>query len=95
MPKNLHQLEQSITRLRADLTATNTALDCLLGVLTIEQQRQCLSAMAQLFVAQEEVADNAQMQEATLLLRDAADRRYHTMLVLHKARLKSAGKPPH
>jgi hypothetical protein len=64
MSKTLHQLEQSITRLRADLTATNTALDCLLSVLTIDQQRQCLSGMAQLFEAQEEVAESEQMQEA-------------------------------
>jgi hypothetical protein len=90
MSKTLHQLEQSVTNLRADLTATNTALDCLLSVLTVEQQKQCLSAMAQLFVAQEEVAQTSDMQEAALLLRDAADLRYQAMLVLHQARMQKA-----
>jgi hypothetical protein len=35
------------------LIATDTAFDGLLSVLTVNQQKQCLSAMAQLFVAQE------------------------------------------
>jgi hypothetical protein len=88
MSKTFYQLEQSITNLRADLTATNTALDCLLSVLTVEQQRQCLAAMAQLFVAQEEVAQTTDMREAAMLLREAADLRYQAMLVLHQARLQ-------
>jgi hypothetical protein len=93
MSKTLYQLEQSVIHLRADLTATNTALDCILSVMTVEQQKQCLSAMAQLFVAQEEVAETTQMQEAVMLLREAADLRYQTMLVLHLARLKKTDPP--
>lgn len=79
MNKDLEALRTSGQKLRADLMATNMALQCVLTVLSPEQQQQALAALAQLSVMQEQFAEKEPTPgaRATMqLVREAVDRQY-------------------
>lgn len=79
MKQDIATLKTAVTKLRADLMATNLTLAAMSSVLTAEQQRQTLKALAELSVMQEQTAEQAQMPEAIQLLQQSIQRMYDSL----------------
>jgi small-conductance mechanosensitive channel len=97
MKQDFDELLSSVKKLRAEHAATTMALQCLLTVLTPDQQRQTLKALAQLSVMREESAaksPNPAAQEETQRVVQALDRLYQGLQGAHKLRMSKLGEPP-
>ena len=79
MKNDIEAIKTAVTRLRADLMATNLTIDALSSVLTPEQQRQVLKALSELSVMQEQTAEKAQMPEVIALLQQSIQRMYSSL----------------
>lgn len=79
MKEDIAALKASDQRLRADLMATNLALAAIASVLTTEQQRQMLKALAELGVMQEQSFERLG-QESLLSMQQAANQRMYSAL---------------
>jgi len=90
MKPDLEQLHEATRKLRADLAATNMALQCLLTVLSPDQQKQALAALAQLSVAREDFAaqiPSKAVQEAQQQIQQAVERLYQALQGAHRSRM--------
>lgn len=90
MSKDLEQLHEQQQKLRANQSATTMALQCLLTVLSPEQQKQALAAFAQMTVAREEFAERLPIQaarEAEQQVQEAAKQMYQALEGAHKSRM--------
>lgn len=90
MKTNLEQLHEQQQKLRADQSAATMVLQCLLTVLTPEQQKQAMAAFAQMTVAREEFAERLPIQaarEAEQQVQEAAKRMYQALEGAHKSRM--------
>lgn len=90
MNQDLDALRSSAQKLRADLMATNMALQCVLTCLSADQQRQALIALAELSVLQEQFADARPTQaerDTAQLVRAAVERQYQGLQGAHKMRM--------
>lgn len=79
MKQDIEALKASDQRLRADLMATNLALAAIASVLTTEQQRQTLKALAELGVMQEQTFERLG-QGSLLQQQQAANQRLYSNL---------------
>lgn len=90
MNKDLEELRGSVQRLRADLMATNMALQCVLTCMTPDQQRQALTALAELSVLQEQFVaarPTPAEREAARPILQAVERQYQALQGAHKMRM--------
>jgi hypothetical protein len=94
MQQDIAQIKTAITRLRADLMASNLAIAALTSVLTAEQRHQALQAMIELSVMQEQTAETAQKPDLIELLQPAVQRMYSNLQAAHKMRLHKDGQAP-
>jgi hypothetical protein len=85
----ISELRLAMLVLRADLAATNLALDAMTTTLTPDQMQQALETFAQLSAAQDETAETTQtpevLQQAMHL---SVQRRYQRMQDVTQARLR-------
>lgn len=97
MTVTLESLQASGERLRADLMATNMALQCVLTSMPPEAQRQALKALAQLSVMQEQFAAQQATPAAQASMqpvREAVERIYQGLQGAHKMRMSKLGEQP-
>lgn len=80
MKKDIEELKAYVTRLRADLMATNLVLSSIVGSLPAEQHQGVLRAIAQLSVMQEQSAAQSPTQAAALAPVQAAIQRHYDQL---------------
>ena len=83
-------IKTTIEKLRADLMATNMALQCVMTAMPPDAQQQALKALAQLSVMQEQSVAKTQAPEAQAAMRlvtQAVDRVYQGLQGAHKLRM--------
>lgn len=88
---------QTIERLRADLIATNAALIAVLTSMPPDQQRQALTALAEISVRQEQACERAATPDAEQALQQvhaATGRLYEALQGAVQMRLRKLGEPP-
>ena len=85
----------AMEKLRADLIATNMAMQCVMTSMPPEAQQQTLKALAQLSVMQEQSAasqQNPETQAAMQLVQQAVQRQYQGLQGAHKLRMSKLQK---
>ena len=90
MTITLAALHASGQKMRADLMATNMALQCVMTAMPPEQQRQALVALAELSVMQEQFAaklPTPQERAAARPVLEAVERVYQGLQGAHKMRM--------
>jgi hypothetical protein len=97
MNKEIENIKRTVEKLRADLMATNIALQCVMTSMPPDAQRQSLKAIAQLDVMQEQFVEQTQtpeVQELMQLVRQSVERLYQSLQGAHKMRMRKLGEPP-
>lgn len=95
MKQDIEKLKTAVTKLRADLMASNLALQAILTAMPLDDQKQALKALAQLSVMQEQFAEKTQTpaaQEQMKTVVQATDRLYQALQGAHKMRAATLNK---
>jgi len=96
MGQELERLKSTVEKLRADLMATNMALQCVMTAMPPEAQQQALKGLAQLSVAQEQFAEQSadpDRQAAMQQVAQAVERQYQGLQGAYKSRMSKLQRP--
>lgn len=89
MNEDISELRRAMRVLRADLSATHTALLAVTSTLSPQQMQQALETLAQLSAAQDETAEATQQPEAyQQAMHQAQQRQYGSLQEVIQARLR-------